>query len=443
MEVKPTEETYRSYLFFWSGQLSSLFGSTVINFVLLWWITIVTNSPVIISLGFFLNFLPLVIFQPIAGVCADRFSKKKIIFIADSFQAGLTFILVLSFMMNFYSVGLVIIMNGLRGIGQAFHQPTVNSVIPSMVPEDKLSRINGINFLFAGMIQIVGSVTAGILWSIFGAQNISLMLSIDVITYFIMLIPLAIITIPSMREVSIENPTSFADDFREGISIVMKIPGLIILIVFCMFLNFLITPVNTLLSYFIHNIHGGDSTIYAVLGAIVNGGMIVGALFASIKKKWNNKARWLFVGTAAALVNMIFFSIAPTGVFLWIMIGGFMFALFMPLINTLYMTILQTAVPNDKYGRIVSIDSALSSIISPIGILISGPLGAFFGVANLFIYCAILGIILTAIIWFFTGIKHVNYDSKVMLSEEENLVEKKEMDDLILETRKEEEKVVL
>jgi DHA3 family macrolide efflux protein-like MFS transporter len=414
----------------------------VINFILLWWVTIVTDSPVIIAIGFFLNFLPLVIFQPIAGVCADRFSKKKIIIIADSFQAGLTFILVISFMMNIYSVGLVLAINGLRGIGQAFHQPTVNSVTPSMVPEDKLSRINGINFLFAGMIQIVGSVTAGILWGIFGAQNISFMLSIDIITFLIMLIPLSIVFIPSTRKISVENPTSFTEDFREGLSLVKRIPGLIILIAFCMFLNFLITPVNTLLTYFVHNVHGGDSTIYALLGAIVNGGMIIGALFASIKKQWKNKSKWLFIGTAAALINMVFFSITPTGLFLWMMIGGFMFAFFLPLINTLYMTILQTAVPNDKFGRVSSIDSALSSIISPIGILISGPLGAFFGVGNLFLYCALLGLLLTGVTWFFTGIKDIDYDTgvKITVSERESLdkdIEEEVTDEKITKVKEE------
>jgi len=50
--------------------------------------------------------------------------------------------------------------------------------------------------------------------------------------------------------------------------------------------------------------------------------------------------------------------------------------------------------------------------ISPIGTLISGPLAEVFGVNNLVLYCAILGIIVTILVWSFTGIKNVDYESR-------------------------------
>jgi DHA3 family macrolide efflux protein-like MFS transporter len=84
----------------------------------------------------------------------------------------------------------------------------------------------------------------------------------------------------------------------------------------------------------------------------------------------------------------------------------------LPIINALYQTFIQTVVPADKIGRITSIDSSLSMSISPIGTLISGPLAGMFGVGNLFLYCAILGMIVTVLVWRFTGIKNIDYDSK-------------------------------
>jgi DHA3 family macrolide efflux protein-like MFS transporter len=411
MEFKPTKETFRSYLFFWSGQLFSLFGSTVINFLLIWWLTTITGSAVIVSIAYFANFVPFVVLIPLAGVFADRFKKKSIILIADSTQAFLTFLLVISFLVNIENIWLVIGVNGVRGIAQAFHQPTTNAVIPSMVPKEKLSRINGINFLFAGVVQISGNVVAGILWAIFGIENLALMLMIDVFTFFIALIPLLIISIPSINIDDVKKKITILSDFLEGLNIMRKLPGVIILIGLSMLLNFLIQPINTLLTIFIQNVHGGGPEQGAIISAMVQGGMIIGAFIVSAKKEWTNKMRWIFIGLIGIMVGYGFTAMAPTGWIFWIGISGASFAFFLPLVNSLYNTVIQTIVPHDKIGRIMSIDMTLSMLISPVGILISGPLGEFFGVANLFLYCAIIGLGISVITWFFSGIKHIDYDA--------------------------------
>jgi len=105
-------------------------------------------------------------------------------------------------------------------------------------------------------------------------------------------------------------------------------------------------------------------------------------------------------------------ALAPPGGYLVIGIGGVAMGLTLPIINALYQTFIQTVVPPDKMGRITSIDNSLSMSISPIATLLSGPLAEIFGVGNLFLYCAILGIIVTILVWKFTGIKHVDYESK-------------------------------
>ena len=50
-EIDPNRETYKHYLFFWSGQLFSLFGSNVISFVIMWWLTVVTGNEIIVTLA--------------------------------------------------------------------------------------------------------------------------------------------------------------------------------------------------------------------------------------------------------------------------------------------------------------------------------------------------------------------------------------------------------
>jgi DHA3 family macrolide efflux protein-like MFS transporter len=105
-------------------------------------------------------------------------------------------------------------------------------------------------------------------------------------------------------------------------------------------------------------------------------------------------------------------ALAPSGGYIVIGVGGVVMGLSLPIINALYQTFIQTVVPADKMGRITSIDHSLSMSISPIGTLLSGPLAELLGIGNLFLYSAILGTIVTVLVWSFTSIKTVDYASK-------------------------------
>jgi len=78
-----------------------------------------------------------------------------------------------------------------------------------------------------------------------------------------------------------------------------------------------------------------------------------------------------------------------------------------PVVNVLYMTIIQTVVPMEMQGRVNSVDMALSNAARPFGMIISGPIAESVGTANLFLGCAFSGILIFTISWLFTDIKHV------------------------------------
>ena len=409
MEIMPNKESFKNYLYFWSGQLFSLFGSMVVFFVIIWWITVETQSPIFLAIGSFLFIICQVIFMPIAGVLADRLNRKVMIVVADSFQAVATLILLVLFQMNLPNIWIVLIFISLRSIFQAFHLPAVNSIIPAMVPKEHLSRINGINFLFTGVVQIIAPLIGATLMIILPINTI---LWVDVITFLIALIPLVLIQIPSVENHGeTAEKTSFYTEFKLGLQTVKVIPGLVTVIFLSMLLNFLIRPFDTLMPYYINVFHSGSATHLAIVLVFFQVGMICGATVTSLKKTWKNKMKVIFGCISILMTGYGIMALAPPGGYLVIGIGGVVMGVTLPIINALYQTFIQTVVPADKMGRITSIDNSLSMSISPIGTLISGPLAEMFGVGNLFLYCAILGIIVTILVWSFTGIKNVDYDS--------------------------------
>ncbi|NVM43655.1 MAG: MFS transporter [Candidatus Lokiarchaeota archaeon] len=407
MEELPTKKSFRQYLYFMTGQQFSLLGSGIIGFVITWWITIETQSVLYLSLATFLIFLPQVIVTPFAGVLSDRLNRKTIIFTVDSLQAVLTFGLFLIFLTGFKPIWMILIIHTMRSTLFAFQVPTFHAILPSMVPKDKISRVNGVNFLFSGLIFMVGPILSALLLALFPITYIFL---IDVVTFLIAVVPLFLIKIPfNAKENRAFEKKSFMREFKDGFKIVKAIPGLLSMIIFAMIFNFIFRPFGVLWPYFINIIHDGSAFHLAFLFGSIQVGNVIGSLITSIKKEWKNKIKINLVG------EMVFFSfyllivIAPYQNFYLMMIGGFLGAIIFPITVSTYLTILQTVVPSDKIGRVMSIDHTISMAIAPIGALLVGPLAGTMGVVNLLLASALMGIVNPIILWFFTKIRYLDH----------------------------------
>jgi DHA3 family macrolide efflux protein-like MFS transporter len=429
MEELTTKKTFRHYLYFMFGQQFSLLGSGIISFVIIWWITIETQSPIYLSIATFLVFLPQIFVTPIAGVLADRLSRKSIIFIVDSLQAILTFGMFLLFFTGLTDIWIVLVIHTLRSVLHAFHVPTFRAIIPSMVPKDKLSRINGANFLFSGLIFMIGPILAALLLELF---PITYILLIDVITFIIALIPLLLVKIPNIEKSSkLSEKKSFRKEFKEGLIVVKATPGLLSLIIFAMIFNFIFRPFSVLWPYFINVIHDGTAFNLAFLFSSVQAGNVIGALITSFKKDWKNKIKINIVGTMFFFTAHLLIIFAPYQNFFLMMIGSFIGWIIFPITVSTYLTILQTAVPSDKIGRVMSIDHTISMAIAPIGALMAGPMANLIGINTLFIICAFMGIIYPVLVWFFTKIRYLELprEKEVEVVSKQEVIELKVQDD--------------
>ena len=235
MDDITNKKTFRHYLYFLFGQQFSLLGSMIVGFVITWWLTVETGSVIILSISVFLMFIPQIIITPISGVISDRWSRKAIIAISDALQAVVTFILFCFFLLDIPNVWFVLGINTFRAALFAFQLPAVSALIPAMVPREKLSRINGVNFLFSSLVFSIGPMVAAVLYEFFSIEEIMLL---DISTFIIALIPLLLIKIPSIKKIREEHTkSSFTKDFKEGLSVIKAIPGLFAMITFAMIWN--------------------------------------------------------------------------------------------------------------------------------------------------------------------------------------------------------------
>jgi len=406
LEIKTDNKIFRKYLIFWIGQLFSILGSSVVFFALQWWITDITEDPIAISITFFTFVICMAITSPIAGIVSDHFNRKKIILIADSLQAFSTLIMILTFLFNLMQFGILLIFVVIRSVCQTFHFTTQSAIIPSMVPRDKLSRINGINFLATSFVNVIGPIIGGFLLLFLTIQEA---LWIDIITFLIAVIPLLLIDIPNVKKLEDrEKKVSYGHAFKEGLNIIRAIPGLFGMMIVFMIINFLNQPRGTLTAYYVKVIHGGTVLDFSLVSIAFNIGMVIGGIITALKKKWRNKMRMILIAYIIASTGYALLSFVPIGMFQLIWICVAMVGFSMPTINSLYYTIIHLSVPQDKVGRVVSIDTTLSFIAMPLGTIMSGPLALMIGTNFLFFISAILSIIVIAFFYMFTNIRKLN-----------------------------------
>jgi DHA3 family macrolide efflux protein-like MFS transporter len=382
-------------------------GSSISHFVIIWWITDTTGSTTLLSLASFLYILPMTIVVALSGVVIDKWNRKTIILVVDSLQAYVMLLVIIVFNLGQANPILIILTMSLLGIFQGFHIPTIGAIVPTMVPKEKLSRMNGLNFFFRSFIQIIGPVVGAMLFLFIPFEVI---LWLDPLTFIIAFIPLIAIKIPRIKvEIVDIKKKSFLEDFKIGIRTLKSIPLLFMMLLISMFLNFLLTPLNILLPYFIRFDHLGDPSNYAFIIAFMNGGMLLGAVLTSVKKEWKHALPIYFGLEFILIMNCGIVALTPYRLFLMIAIVLGITGITIPILNTIYLTIMQLKVPADKMGRLSSLDWAISSAITPIAPIIAGPLSETIGVANLFLSFSIIGMIITLLLWQIarTKVKHV------------------------------------
>lgn len=405
MTTATNETTFRSYVSFFLGQQFSLLGSSIAQFAIVWWINLETASTLYLSLAAFVGFVPMVILGFFTGVFADRFNRKIIIALADFAQALTTVILIMFFLLNWASIYVVLLLLALRGVCQAFHAPTVSAIVPSMVPQNKLSRINSLEYVLNGVVNVAGPLIAALLLAFFSVERI---LWIDPATFLIAVTILLLTKIPSVTESHVK--TSFKDDFKQGFAFIRSARGLLPLIFVATILNFLIMPISTLLPYFVKFVHLGAANDLAMVEAVIQGGMMVGGLFMLVNKGFKKKIPAFVISIVISFIGYAIVSFTPLGLFWFMAAAGLVFSLPFPVANVSVRTIIQTVVPLKVQGRVSAVIMSLASLASPLGMIMSGALANYVGTANLFLGSALLGIIVIVPSWFLTDIRYVEIE---------------------------------
>src|SRR5690348_4611613 len=210
----------RRFFTIWSGQALSLFGSALVQFSLIWWLTQKSGSATVLAIATLVGMLPQIVLGPFAGALVDRWNRRLIMIFADGTIALFSLLLAYLFATEQVQIWHIYMVMAVRALGGAFHFPAMAASTPLMVPNEQLTRINGLNQALQGVNSLVAPPVGALLLGILPTQGILL---IDVGTALIAIVPLLFFSVPEpvrIKEEHAQAKLGLFQDVRNGLAYV-------------------------------------------------------------------------------------------------------------------------------------------------------------------------------------------------------------------------------
>src|SRR6056297_3424126 len=335
LEIKSDKQEKLNLLLFLSGKTISLFGSAIYAFVVGLYLLRTTSSAFSFALNLALSTIPVVLFNPIAGVIADRFNKKILVVGSDLINGiflSLIYLALTNFSFNLYILYFsTFVMTSLT----VFFDIALESAKPSLVRESALVKINSQARVIESLSHILGPLLGGVIYSFINLEGFIL---INALSFLISALIEYFIDYQYNRQSEEDrgnnkNLDTFIFRLKEGFYYIFRSKKLRSLVYIFVALNFffnftLIVP----LPYLMNTIWKIDPNKYGIIQAAFPVGMIIGALLTekimdriSYNILIKNIAFISAVGVTAFALPVIIFRNIPTTYFILVYYSFLMF----------------------------------------------------------------------------------------------------------------------
>ncbi len=380
----------RAFAIIWSGQFFSILTSSLVNFAIIIWISLETGSAEMLAWVAIAALLPQTVIGPFTGALIDRWNRKRIMMLADSFIALCTLVLATLFWLDIAQIWHIFALLGLRSIGSAFHMPAMQASVPLLAPTDQLTRIAGVNQIIASVSQIAGPALGAMLITIW---DIEYVLLFDVAG--------ALLAVTSLFFVHIPNPEKeegkerdILKEMKEGAMIILRNRGLSLVFLYSVLVVFFLVPISVLFPLMTLEYFKGTEFQAGIIEAIWSVGALAGGAIMGAKVYKVNRValvNWMYL--LCGLTFLLSGLLSPDG-FVWFAvltaIGGVSGAVY----NSAFTGLIQTKIDPTALGRVFSMFFTFSLIPAMLGLIGIGFLADGLGLTTSFILSGIIILII-------------------------------------------------
>lgn len=296
-----TNNWRKTFGIIWTGQFFSLLTSSLVNFAIVIWLSLRTGSAEILAWATIAALFPQTVLGPFSGVLIDRWDRKLVMMLSDSFIAFCTLILAVLFWLDIAQIWHIFLVLIVRSVGSAFHMPSMQASVPMLAPADQLTRIAGINQIISSVSMIAGPALGAMFIAMW---DIEYVLMFDVGG--------ALIAVGSLFFVDIPNPektngkaANILVEMRDGFMVILGNRGLGWVFLFAVLVSIFLMPVSVLFPLMTFQYFNGTEFQAGLVEAIWSVGALFGGIIMGARVYKVNRVglvNWMYVVCGATFL---------------------------------------------------------------------------------------------------------------------------------------------
>lgn len=405
------EHWVRRVAVIWAGQALSVLSTVAASFAAVWYITTQTGSPLVLSLAGIATLLPVGLLSPLGGVAADRFSRKRLMMLADGAAGLCSLTLAAIVFLSGASIPLLLALLALRAAAQAFHSPALAAAMPQLVPQEQVMRVNALDQCVTSVSGIAGPALGILLYNLFGFCAVLLL---DAACAAFACLCLALVSFPAAArsEQAAPGVRGVLLDLRGGLQLVFgdrSLRTLMLLVTASMLLFMPLAVLSPMMTYEVFNGSGYQaSLVEAVYGAALLAGSAVVMVWGGAGKR---KAP-LIVGAGIVMgAALMACGFLREGMFpAYVALIGVTAAM-VGVYNSPILPLVLARVPQEGSGRAMSMFLTVSSLASPVGLALSGAVTEQLGVPLWFAICGGLLLLVHLLAWALPSVRALDAET--------------------------------
>ena len=396
---------HRNFRLFFTGQSISLIGTWMTRVATSWLVYRLTGSALLLGTVSFAGQIPTFLFAPFAGVLVDRLNRRKLLVWTQVLAGIQSLALAALTLARIITIHEIIALSIFQGLINAFDMPGRQSFLVQMVSGDTgkpdkqdLSNAIALNSSIVNVARLIGPAIAGL---VIAAVGEGYCFAVDGASYIAVVASLLMMRVPA--PIIKRATTSMLEQLREGWSYVVHFRPIRTILTLFALLSLMGMPFMVLMPIFASQVlHGGAHTLGYLMGAS-GVGALISAISLALRKSVRGLTTMIQIAAVMFGSGLILFGLSHYFVLslLLMIVVGFGMMQGLAASNT----VIQTLVPEDKRGRVMSYYTMAFVGMAPFGSLLAGALAHRFGASHAVMITGAFCLIGAA--WFSTQLKSV------------------------------------
>lgn len=367
--MKNTIKELKIFILLWSTQSLSQLGSAMTNFALTLWLYEKTGSALQTALLSICSYAPYVVMSIFAGALSDRWDKKKVMLVCDSFAACCTVVVLMLLKADLLMPWHMYLLNAVNGLMNTIQQPAGDVAMTLITPKKYYQKTSGLRSFSNSLVTILHPVFATTLFAMAGMDAV---ICVDLATFVMAFINLCFfIVIPDIAQEERVKKETMSESVKSGLDYLRKNRLILLLILFLAGVNLVASAFDAVLPAYILPRDNGGETVLGIVTSCAGVATLLGSLIVTMVPAPRNRVRVIYVTMLISLGTenyLLAFGRTPV---LWCL-GQIIGWVLVPLMSANLDVILRSTIPVEMQGRVYSCRNTLQFFTIPIGFFLGG-----------------------------------------------------------------------